>query len=221
VPSTSTSNELSAYQGERSSRHRMVLHAAGAATVELSREYPYHELTRRLVAERAGLAYLDVCAHFASIDALIAETCLDKLRESPLIVEFDESPRERMVGRFHQMITLLACEPRYGTACVWALMSNAESVRPIRLEIDAEIRRHVSTALGSGAWPELVSTLQMALLGAVVQAATNTTTLLALSQQLGDLVEMLLPDSESDDDSHHDSHHDSQDDDLMTTRPHR
>jgi hypothetical protein len=33
----------------------------------------------------------------------------------------------------------------------------------------------------------------------VVQAATHTTSLLVLSQQLGDLVEMLLPGSDADD----------------------
>ena len=199
MPVTRTSRELLDCDGDRVSERGRVLRAVGHATVELSRDYPYHELTRRLIADRAGLTYVDVCAHFASIEALIAQTCLDKLRESPLTVEFDESPRERLVGQFHRIIMLLAYEPRYGTACVWALMSNAEAVRPIRTEIDAEIRRHVSAALGSGAWPELVDILQLALLGAVMQAATNAATLLALSQQLGNLVEMLLPDTDSHD----------------------
>jgi AcrR family transcriptional regulator len=199
MPSISTSSQLLADgDDDGSSVHRTLLRAVGAVTAELSREYRYHDLTRRLVADRAGLAYVDVCAHFASIEALIAETCFDKLRESQLIIEFDESPRERLVGRFHQIITLLATEPRYGAACVWALTSNAESVRPIRTAIDAEIRRHVSAALGSGAWPELVASLQLALLGAALQAATNTATLLTLSQQLADLIEMLLADGDSD-----------------------
>jgi AcrR family transcriptional regulator len=180
------------------SLRKAILHTVVGTTVELSHEYGYRELSRQLVADRAGLSYLDVCARFASVDALIAETCLYKLRESPVVIEFDESPRERMVGQFHRLIMLLAYEPRYGTVCVWALMSNVDSVRPIRTEIDAEIRRHVSTALGSGAWPELVSALQLALLGAVVQAVTTSVSLLDLSLQLGDLVEMLMPASGSD-----------------------
>ncbi|WP_135453318.1 TetR/AcrR family transcriptional regulator [Mycobacterium sp. DL99] len=199
MPSTQASREQLADDGDGSSRHQTLLSAVGYATVELSREHDHRELSRQLVADRAGLSYREVCAQFASIEALIAETCLDRLRESPLNVELDESARERMVGQFHQLITLLAHEPRYGVACVWALMSDAESVRPIRTEIDAEIRRHVSGALGPGAWPELVSALQLALLGAVVQASTNTTSLTVLSQQLGDLVEMLMPGGDADD----------------------
>jgi AcrR family transcriptional regulator len=199
MPSTQASRDPLADDSNGNPRHETVLNAVGYATVELSREHDYRELSRRLVADRAGLAYREVCTEFASIEALIAESCLDRLRESPLTVELDESARERMVSQFHQLIMLLAFEPRYGAACVRALMSNVESVRPIRTEIDAEIRRHVSAALGPGAWPELVSALQLALLGAVVQAATHTTSLLVLSQQLGDLVEMLLPGSDADD----------------------
>lgn len=199
MPSTQASSDPLAYDSDESSRHETVLRAVGHATVELSREHDHRELSLRSVADRAFLAHQEVRDHFASIEALIAETCLDTLRESPLNVELDESPRVRMVGQFHQLIMLLAYEPRYGAACVWALMSNVESVRPIRTEIDAEIRRHVSAALGPGAWPELVSALQLALLGAVVQAATNTAPLLALSQQLGDLVEMLMPGGDSED----------------------
>jgi hypothetical protein len=191
MPPTRLVRELLAARDTPS--RRMALRSVAPAIVDLSREYPPQELSRRLVADRAGTSYLEVCAHFASVEAMIAETCLDALHQSPLTVEFGASARERMVGQFHQLIMLLAYEPCYGAACVWALMSNAESVRPIRTEIDAEIRRRVSTAMGSGAWPELVATLQMTLLGAVVQAATDNASLLALSQQLGDLVDMLLP----------------------------
>jgi AcrR family transcriptional regulator len=190
----------SARRGSGHAGAKTILRAVGCATAELAQEYTYDQLDRRLVADRAGLSYLEVCAHFGSIEALIAHTCLDRLHQSPIVVEFDHSPRERLVAQFHQIITLLACQPRYGIACVRALMSNVESVRPVKADIDAEVRRHVSAALGFGAWPELVSILQMALLGAVVQAATNTATLPVLSRRLGDLVEMVLPGDEC----HHD-----------------
>jgi hypothetical protein len=36
-------------------------------------------------------------ARFAPVEAGIAETCLVKLRESPLVVEFDETPSQRVV----------------------------------------------------------------------------------------------------------------------------
>lgn len=186
-------HSLARHEDDAVAIRKSVVREVLSATVELLRDHPYRALSRRLVAERAGLARLDVCAHFASIEALIAETCLYQLRESPLVIEFDESPRQRLVGQFHQLVMLLALEPKYGKACVRALMSDADSVRPIRAEIDAEVRRRVSAALGSGAWPELVSTMQLALLGAVVQSATNAVPLLELSAQLGELVDVLLP----------------------------
>src|ERR1700731_4713235 len=86
--------------GDGVARHKSVLRTVTQAIGDLSRKYPYRALSRRLVADRAGLAYLDVCRHFASIDALIAETCLYRLRESPLAIEFHEAPRERMGGQF-------------------------------------------------------------------------------------------------------------------------
>ena len=174
-------------------RHKSVLRTVTQAITDLSRHYPYRTLSRRLVADRAGLAYLDVCGHFASIDALIAETCLYRLRESPLVIEFHEAPRERIGAQFRQLIMLLACEPRYGTACVRALMSKSESVQPIRKAIDVEVHRRVSAALGSGAWPEVVATMHLALLGAVTQAAAGNTTLDVIGDQLDRLVDVLLP----------------------------
>jgi hypothetical protein len=72
-------------------------------------------------------------------------------------------------------------------------MSKSESVQPIRKAIDVEVHRRVSAALGSGAWPEVVSTMHLALLGAVTQAAAGNTTLDVIGDQLDRLVDVLLP----------------------------
>jgi AcrR family transcriptional regulator len=127
-------------------------------------------VNRRAIARHAGVAYLDVCAHFRSTEALIAECCLHELRQAPVVVEFDASIPQRVVSQFRQLVEVLADEPRYGTACVRALMTPDASLQAVRDDVDAEIRRRVCAALGSGAWPEVALTELTDGLRALVEA---------------------------------------------------
>jgi AcrR family transcriptional regulator len=172
---------------------RELVRKVSDATAELLRERPYTDVTRRLIARQAGVSYLNVCAHFRSTEALIAEGCLDKLRQAPLVVEFDDSPQQRVVSQFRQLVELLADEPRYGAACVRAMMADDASLQTVRDAFDAEIHRRVRAALGSGAWPEVALTLQWAMLGAFANAALGEATLDQLTDRLWLLADALHP----------------------------
>lgn len=163
------------------------------AAAELLRERPYSKVDRRAIAHRADAAYLDVCAHFRSTEALIAECCLHDIRQAPVVVEFDDSIPQRVVSQFLQLVEVFADEPRYGIACVRALMTPDPSLQTVREDIDAEVGRRVCAALGSGAWPEAALVLQWAMLGAFANAVTGAASLDELTHGLRLAVEALYP----------------------------
>jgi AcrR family transcriptional regulator len=187
-------------RGDRSDQQirRELVGRVSTAAAELLRVRGYTDVDRRAIARQAGVAYHDVCAHFRCTEALIAESCLDKLRQAPLVVGFDESPQQRVMGQFRQLVRLLADEPHYGAACVRALMCDDPSVQVARQSIDAEIQRRVCAALGSGAWPEVALAVHWAMLGAFVKAASGTATIRELTDELCLIVDALLPACETD-----------------------
>lgn len=141
------------------------------ATVELLREVPYSNITMRAIAKRTGVSHGEVCAYFRSKDAIVAEIYLERLRAAPLIVDTEQSARARIATQFSQLVMLLADEPGVAAACSSALICDEPSVRAVRKRIHAELQRRVRTALRSGAWPEVVETLEFGLLGALVHAS--------------------------------------------------
>jgi AcrR family transcriptional regulator len=177
---------------DRQIRRDLVSRLSGAAA-ELLRERPYSNVDRRVIAHRADAAYRDVCAHFRSTEALIAECCLHEIRQAPVVVEFDDSIPQRVVSQFRQLVEVFADEPRYGIACVRALMTPDASLQTVREDIDAEVGRRVCAALGSGAWPEAALMLQWAMLGAFANAVTGAASLDELAHGLRLAVEALYP----------------------------
>ncbi|MDT5019323.1 MAG: hypothetical protein QOD39_5483 [Mycobacterium sp.] len=164
------------------------------AMVELLREVPYSSITLRSIAKRAGVSHREICAYFRSKDAIVAEIYLERLRAAPLMVDVDQSARARIAAQFSQLVMLLADEPGIAAACSSALIGDEPSVRAIRQRIHAELQRRVRTVLRSGAWPEVVETLEFGLLGALVQASCGSGTFIENADDLTSVVGVVLPD---------------------------
>ena len=164
------------------------------ATVELLREVPYSNITMRSIAKRAGVSHGEICAYFRSKDAIVAEIYLERLRAAPLEVDVEQSSRARIADQFSQLVMLLADEPGVAAACSSALICDEPSVRAIRQRIHEELQRRVRTALRSGAWPEVVETLEFGLLGALVHASCGADTFSQTAEDLASVVAVVLPD---------------------------
>jgi AcrR family transcriptional regulator len=164
------------------------------AMVELLREVPYSSITLRSIAKRAGASHREICAYFRSKDAIVAEIYLERLRAAPLTVDVDQSARARIAAQFSQLVMLLADEPGIAAACSSALIRDEPSVRAIRQRIHEELKRRVRTVLRSGAWPEVVETLEFGLLGALVQASCGSGTFSENADDLTSVVGVVLPD---------------------------
>jgi AcrR family transcriptional regulator len=164
------------------------------ATNDLLREVPYCGITMRSIAKRAGVSHGEICAYFRSKDAIVAEIYLERLRAAPLVVDLEQSAQARISAQFSQLVMLLADEPGIAAACSSALICDAPSVRAIRQRIHAELQRRVRTVLRSGAWPEVVETLEFGLLGALVQASCGSGTFTENADDLASVVAVVLPD---------------------------
>ncbi len=165
------------------------------ATIDLLREVPYSNITVRSIAKRAGVSHGEICAHFRSKDAIVAEIYLERLRAAPLIVDPGQCAQARVAAQFSQVVMLLADEPGVAAACSSALICDEPSVRAIRQRIHAELQRRVRTALRPGAWPEVAETLEFGLLGALVQASCGSGTFSENADDLASVVAVVLPDS--------------------------
>ena len=163
-------------------------------TVELLREVPYSTLTLRSIARRAGLSHAEIRAHFRSKDAIVAEIYLERLRAAPLSLDIEESAQARIAAQFSQLVMLLADEPGLAAACSSALICDEPSVRVSRQRINGELQRRVRTVLRSGAWPEVVETLEFGLIGALVYASCGADTFSQTAQDLAGVVAVVVPD---------------------------
>jgi AcrR family transcriptional regulator len=165
-----------------------------SATVELLREAPYAEITMRAISKRAGVTAGALRDRFWSKDAIVAEIYLERLRAAPLDVDVDQDAKERIVTQFSHLVMLLADEPGLAAACSSALVGSDPSVRSVRERIHAEYHRRVRTMLRSGAWPEVMETLEFGLVGALVHASCGSDTFQQTAIDLARMVATVLPD---------------------------
>jgi AcrR family transcriptional regulator len=147
----------------------------------------------RSIAKRTGVSHVEICAYFRSKDAIVAEIYLERLRAAPLTVDVEQSAQARIATQFSQLVMLLADEPGVAAACSSALICDEPSVRATRQRIHAELQRRVRTALRSGAWPEVVETLEFGLLGALVHASCGADTFGQTAEDLASVVSVVLP----------------------------
>lgn len=162
------------------------------AAVELLRETSYSDLTMRAVAARAGVAPATAYTYFSSKNALVAEVYLRLVRNVPLFTDVNQTTQQRVAAQLHELALLVADEPELAAAATTALMGDEPDVRQVRDKIGLEVRRRIASALGPGAWPEVLSTLEMIFYGALVQAGTQSVTYYQMADRLDSVVALIM-----------------------------
>jgi AcrR family transcriptional regulator len=162
------------------------------AAVEMLRETSYSDLTMRAVAARAGVAPATAYTYFSSKNALVAEVYLRLVRNVPLFTDVNQTTQERVAAQLHELALLVADEPELAAAATTALMGDEPDVRQVRDKIGLEVRRRIASALGPGAWPEVLSTLEMIFYGALVQAGTQDVTYYQMADRLDGVVALIM-----------------------------
>jgi AcrR family transcriptional regulator len=144
------------------------------AAVEEVRTAGYDGLSVRGVARRAGVAPATAYTYFASKDHLIAEAFWRRLQPLPP-PRFTKgmSAATRVRTALEGVALLLAGEPELAQACTVGMVASDPDVKRLRDRIGAEIRHRLAAALGEGADPAALRTLELAFSGAMVQAGTG------------------------------------------------
>ena len=162
------------------------------AAVELLRETSYSDLTMRMVAARAGVSPATAYTYFRSKNALIAEVYLRLVREVPLFTDVNQTTQQRVTAQLRELSLLVADEPELAAAATTALMGNEPEVRGIRDKIGMEVHRWIASALGPGAWPEVLATLELIFYGALVHAGTRSATYYQMADRLDSVIALIM-----------------------------
>jgi AcrR family transcriptional regulator len=187
-PAVPTVTHLHDAQGRRIRTQRRVFGAA-AQLVDADSVVSVPAL-----AVRAKMAPAALYAHFPSIEVVFAELYLDRVIQLPLDVDPAAGATSRVVEQLTALTLLMADEPRLARACTHALMStDDEIVYDVRGRIAAEVTRRISTALGGGAWPEVLATLESVFWGALLQAQSGAMSYRQMARQLETMVSLIVP----------------------------
>ncbi|MBN3507244.1 regulatory protein, tetR family [Mycobacterium sp. 455mf] len=163
----------------------------GAATQLLDTD---DDVSVPALAARAKMAPAALYAHFPSIEVVFAELYLDRVVQLPLDIDPAASATSRVVEQLTALTLLMADEPRLARACTQALVSTDDDmVDDVRSRIAAEVTRRISTALGAGAWPEVLATLESVFWGALLQAQTGAMSYRQMARQLETMVSLIVP----------------------------
>ncbi|WP_286174754.1 TetR family transcriptional regulator [Mycobacterium sp. DL99] len=187
-PAVATVTRLHDAQCQRISTQRRVF---GAATQLLDAD---NDVSVPALAARAKMAPAALYAHFPSIEVVFAELYLDRVIQLPLDIDPATSTTDRVTQQLTALTLLMADEPRLARACTQALMStDDEMVDDVRGRIAVEITRRISTALGGGAWPEVLATLESVFWGALLQAQSGAMSYRQMARQLETMVSLIVP----------------------------
>jgi AcrR family transcriptional regulator len=144
------------------------------AAVEEVRASGYDGLTVRTVARRAGVAPATAYTYFASKDHLIAEAFWRRLQPlPPPRFQKGMTTATRVRVALEGVALLLAGEPELARACTTGMVATDPDVKRLRDRIGGEIRHRLGAALGEGADPAALHTLELAFSGAMLQAGTG------------------------------------------------
>ncbi len=150
----------------------------------LSRE-GFAGLTIRMVAAEAGVGAATAYTYFSSKEHLVAEVFWRRLATTPAPPNDSPDSITRAVAVLRHIALLLAEEPELAGALTNALLGKDPDVEHLRLRIGLEINKRLTAALGPGADPQIVESLELLYAGALVRAGMGY----ASYQQIADLLE--------------------------------
>jgi len=176
----------------RNKRQEQTVRKILDAAVDLLHQSSYSDLTMRAVAARAGVAPATAYTYFSSKNALIAEVYLRRVQDVPLFTDVNQSTQQRVSAQLHELALLVADEPEVAAATTTALMGDEPEVRHVRDKIGLEVRRRIASALGPGAWPEVLATLEMVFYGALVQAGSGSITYYQMADRLDSVIALIM-----------------------------
>lgn len=155
------------------------------AAVEQLRAHGFDGLTVRNVARVAGVAPATAYTYFTSREHLVTEVFWRRLEALPETrVDRRRNRSTRVSATMSDLALLVADEPELAAACTVAMLATDPDVKLLRDRIGLEWRRRLALALGPDAPPEVLTTLEFVISGALVQAGMGHLTYQELPEHL-------------------------------------
>lgn len=128
---------------------------------------------------------------------MFAELYLHRVSVLPLTIDRAAAPPGRVSEQLRAIMIVIADEPNLATACTRALLrSDDPAVGDIRAKVAAEVRRRIAAALGTGAWPEVMTTLETVFWGALMQVESRSISYRRMAERLDTMLALVVPDLE-------------------------
>ena len=177
-----------------SDRQAQTVQKLVVAAVEELREQGFDGLTVRNVARRAGVAPATAYNYFTSREHLVTEVFWRRLRALPASrVDMRRAVAARVSATMTDLALLVADEPELASACTVAMLATDPDVKLLRDRIGVEWRRRLSLALGEQTDPAVLTTLEFAMSGAMVQAGMGHLEYEDLPERLDGAVRLVVP----------------------------
>lgn len=186
LPTAATRRHLSDRQA------KTVHNLTEAAVAELI-EVGYPALTVRTVAKRAGVAPATAYTYFGSKEHLVAEVFWRRFEgQEPQPLDRRRSPAARATEVLLGFALVVADETEVAAAVTVAMLADDAEVRELRSRIGLLLHRRLTEALGDDATPAAISTLELAISGALLQVGTGHLAYDAMPALLADVAALVL-----------------------------
>ena len=153
----------------------------------------YPALTVRGVAKRAGVAPATAYTYFGSKEHLVAEVFWRRFEgQEPQPLDPSRSPAARATEVLLDFALVVADETEVAAAVTVAMLADDAEVRELRSRIGLLLHRRLTDALGDDANPAAISTLELAISGALLQVGTGHLAYRAMPALLADVAGLVL-----------------------------
>ena len=119
----------------------------------------------RRVAAEAGVGAATAYTYFSSKEHLVAEVFWRRLAAAPPAAHDSDDPAARVIDVLRHIALLVADEPEFAGAVTSALLGKDPDVEVLRQRIGRDIRDRLLAALGPDADPDVIESLETAVLG--------------------------------------------------------
>lgn len=163
------------------------------AAVDELREQGYDGLTVRNVARRAGVAPATAYNYFTSREHLVTEVFWRRLQALPESrVDRRRGAPARVTETMSDLALLVADEPELAAACTVAMLATDPDVKLLRDRIGLEWRRRLVRSLDDQVDPAVLTALEFAVSGALLQAGMGHLSYDELPARLAGTVELVV-----------------------------
>lgn len=176
-----------------SARQARTVHSLTEAAVAELLEVGYPALTVRTVAKRAGVAPATAYTYFGSKEHLVAEVFWRRFEGTePGPVDRRRSPAARATDVLLGFALVVAEETELAAAVTVAMLADDPEVRELRSRIGLLLHRRLTEALGDDGPPTAITTLELAISGALLQVGTGHLAYDAIPGLLADVAALVL-----------------------------